>query len=133
MLEVVRLAEEIGQIGGERIDEGFEFALVAAHPRQVVGEALEPQRAQAARQANVDHVALGLRERDAGAFGHQRPDGGEILFGELELARQRFEAGLGEALDGAPHLGDAAQRRSGILFAVHGEAPPGLAVGAAGG
>src|SRR5690606_26985665 len=63
--EVVGLAEERGQVGGQRVDELFVLAVgVAFHQVEVVGEALDPARAQAPRQdrkstrLNSSHVKI---------------------------------------------------------------------------
>ena len=46
---------------------------------------LEFQRAQAARQASIDELALGVRERDAGVLANQRANAMELRVGELEI------------------------------------------------
>ena len=68
----MRLAEERGEIGRDRVGEFFELGGDAALEQlDVLAEGLELQRAQAPRQASVDELALGVRERDAGVLAHQ--------------------------------------------------------------
>ena len=45
----------------------------------------EFQRAQAARQASIDELALGIGERDAGMLANQRANAMELRVGELEI------------------------------------------------
>src|SRR5690606_19442839 len=65
--EVVRLAEERGQVGGQRIDEILLFVGASVLDQvQVVAEALDAACAQSPDQAAVDHVALVRAQVDAG-------------------------------------------------------------------
>ena len=68
----MRLAEERGEVGGDRVGEFLELGGDAALEQlDVFTEGFELQRAQAPRQASVDELALRVRQRDAGVLAHQ--------------------------------------------------------------
>jgi hypothetical protein len=72
-MEVVLLAEEGGQVGGQAVDELLPllFAGRAAGPFQpleVVLEAAVAGLAQSARQPAVDHGTLAIVQADAGRW-----------------------------------------------------------------
>src|SRR5690606_16651444 len=101
----VRLAEERGQVGGQGVDEVLLLAvLVALDAVEVVAEALQAARAQAPRQAAVDHVALVRAEADPGA-------GVDHPAHALEVALLEREGALAAGHGLAQHLS-------------HGRAPP---------
>src|SRR6202012_6036246 len=52
---------------------------------EIPDEAGNAGRAQAPRQAAVDHLLLAVRQRDAGALVDHGPHAFEILAGEIEL------------------------------------------------
>ena len=61
-LEMVPLAEEGGQIGGDGVAELLQLLGIAVlQLLQVVAEARQPQRAQTPAQPPVDQLALGIR------------------------------------------------------------------------
>jgi hypothetical protein len=87
-IEVMRFAEEGGQIRGQRIDEGFPLGVVIAlKAADVVGEGRIAGGAQPARQPAVDHVELDRRQRNAGMLMYQFCDAVEIVPREGELSR----------------------------------------------
>jgi len=87
-LEMVRLAEEGGHVGGECVDERLHLLRVALLEKfQVIGEAVEPSGAQTARQTAVDHVPFAGRQRNPGALVDKRPDPGEVILGERVVIR----------------------------------------------
>jgi len=91
-VEVVFLAEERGQVGGEAVDEGLPFGRRGAallQPVQVIGEALAPRLAQPPCQAAVDHGLLAGVQADAGVLVDEAADA-------LEVGRLQLELGLGE-------------------------------------
>ena len=72
-VEVVRLAKERGQVGGQAVDELLPFgvarrAVRLLEPLQVVAERAVPGLAQAPRQPAVDHRLLAGVQADAGAL-----------------------------------------------------------------
>ncbi|MNO76731.1 hypothetical protein D3C76_678100 [compost metagenome] len=67
-VEVVALAEEGGEIGGQCVDELLPFLGMPFEVGEIPGEAVQPEAAQAPRQAAVDQLVLVLREIDAGAL-----------------------------------------------------------------
>ena len=106
-LEMVLLAKERGQIGGQRIDEFLPLPLrpvVAFQPAQVLMKAVVPGIAQAARQAAVHHGVLAIVQADTGVLVDQRLHAGEIGIGPGELALR----------SPAPHGGRHAGCRPGI-------------------
>ena len=84
---MMRFAEERGQIGGQGIDEGFPFVAVLLPFQfvQIDHERHHSGRAQAPRQAAVDHFLLAVGQGDAGALINQAPHPVEITRGEVEL------------------------------------------------
>src|SRR3546814_3301045 len=58
MLEMMVLAEELGQVGGQRVQRRAEFLAtgIGADEFDILAEALHPQPAQALGQAGIDHV-----------------------------------------------------------------------------
>src|SRR6185503_16555546 len=85
--EVVRLAEEIGLVRGERVDEVLPFRVRAIlELREVVGEAGDSERAQALGEAAVDHLALAVAQRNAGAPVDELACALEVLPPVCELA-----------------------------------------------
>jgi len=55
--EVMRLAEEGGEVGGGRVGKGFSFLLVAAPEMgKILFESGVAVRLQSSRQAAIDHV-----------------------------------------------------------------------------
>src|SRR5689334_3950529 len=94
MIEVMRLAEERGQVRGDRVTELHELAaFVLRQQLAVFAEALEVERAQATREASVYELAFLLREADAGDLAHERAQCLKVLVAELELAQLERECG----------------------------------------
>ena len=85
ILEMVRLAKERGEIGGDGVAELRELLHVAAQLLAILGEAAQLQRAQAPRQPAVNELALLLREMDAGERLDERAQRLEVLLAEGEL------------------------------------------------
>src|SRR3546814_9338182 len=69
MLEMMVLAEELGQVCGQRIQRRAEFlaAGIGADELDILAETLHSQPAQALGQAGIDHIVLGRAKLDAGA------------------------------------------------------------------
>src|SRR5690606_5679302 len=87
-------AEERGQVGGQGVDEVLLLAvLVALDAVEVVAEALQAARAQAPRQAAVDHVALVRAEADPGAGVDHPAHALEVALLEREGARAGSASG----------------------------------------
>jgi hypothetical protein len=80
----MRLAEERGQVGGERVDEQLPLLPVLAlfEPVEVSGELGHLQLAQTSREPAVHHLALLLAQGDAGAAMDERADSGEVAVGK---------------------------------------------------
>jgi hypothetical protein len=122
-LEVVRLAEESRQVGGERVDEGLALVGVRAlYQLQVVAEARDAARAQPAQQPVVDHVALLQAELDARVVGDQLPHGREVA-----VVQQR---GRVAAQQRVSHWGEGPGNSHRPQNSFH--SPPGAAAGRAG-
>ncbi len=83
MIEVMRLAEELGEVGRDRVDEAFALGGVLVEiVRDRLREGLQAERAQPPRQPAVDQIALAVGEHDAG-----------LLIGDLGKATK---IGVGE-------------------------------------
>ncbi len=84
---MVRLAEERGEIGGQRIGEGFPlFGVVGALQHvQVLLEGSDAGGAQASREATVNHFLLAVGQCDAGPLVDQATHSLEITAVEIEL------------------------------------------------
>src|SRR5260221_7756751 len=85
--EVVRLAVEGGHVGGERVGAVLPLGGLELEELHVVVERGDAERAQPAREARIDHLALALREPDAGEAIDALADQAEVLRAERELAR----------------------------------------------
>src|SRR5712671_1137054 len=96
MVEVVGLAEELRQVGRDRIDEVLHFGrtTLAHQVGAVVAEGRDSKCAQAAREAAIDQIALALGQDDPGMLVRELREGFEVLVGERELA---VRIGNGEA------------------------------------
>lgn len=72
----MRLAEKGRQVGGQRVDKRLPLRAVrvAFQQRQVVAEIVQSQQPQTAHQAVVNHLALMLRQHNAGALINQLAD-----------------------------------------------------------
>ncbi|GAE49014.1 hypothetical protein XPU_0546 [Xanthomonas arboricola pv. pruni str. MAFF 311562] len=88
LVEVVRLAEERGQIGGQRVGERLPFLLVVAcfHLVQVVAEGAQAEHAKTTRQPAIHHVALGRSQGDADTLIDQVADALEIAVAKIKFA-----------------------------------------------
>lgn len=88
--EMMLLAEERGQVGGERIGEGLPLVgqVTVLQRVQVIAERSDVDDAQPPRQAAVDHLALAVGQRNADAAIDQAADAGEIFRRERKLARR---------------------------------------------
>ena len=88
MVEVVRLAKEARDVGGQRGDHLLALAdpLAAGDQRAVVAKALQPQRPQPLGEPRVDQRCLGFRQVDAGVGMQHGGDVLEVLAGQKELA-----------------------------------------------
>lgn len=92
--EMMRFAEEGGEVRRQRIDEFLPLhPITALEQRQIVAKGLQPRLAQAPRQAAVDHVLLGGRERNPGMVVDQFPHAFEIGVGKDELSLAGFAKG----------------------------------------
>src|SRR4030095_9736425 len=81
---------ERGEFGGHRVGELFELGLIAALQQlDVVAEVVDPQRAQASRQAPVNELALRLRQRAPGDLAPQLPYRVDLRPRELEFDTQQ--------------------------------------------
>jgi hypothetical protein len=54
MVEMVRLAKELGVIGRDRVDETLDFRRIAGKKRPILAERIHSKRAQAAGDAAID-------------------------------------------------------------------------------
>ena len=79
---MVGFAEELGEVGRDRVDEAFQFRVVGSEMLPIFAKRTQSERAQAARQAAVDEIALAFRKRNPG-----------VLVGEFH---QRLEISVGE-------------------------------------
>src|SRR5512141_1184084 len=84
--EVVRLAVERGHVRRERIGAMLPLRRLVFEELHVVVERGEAERAQAPREARVDHLALSLGQPDAGELVDPVADEPEVLHRERELA-----------------------------------------------
>jgi hypothetical protein len=83
--EVVRLAEEAREVGGERVGELLALGRVLGLDRVEVGvEARVPGLAQPPREAVGDHGALGRAHRDAGDLVDQAARAIELAVAQLD-------------------------------------------------
>ncbi len=88
VIEVVRLAEELGVIGGDRVDEALDLPFALREVFPIFLERVQPERAQAARQAAVDQVALAVGERNAGVLVGELRQAAKVRLREGELPAQ---------------------------------------------
>ena len=68
MLEVMRLAKELREVGRDRVDEAFQLGAVGGEVVAIFLKRTQTERPQAARQAAIHQVALAFRQRDAGVL-----------------------------------------------------------------
>ena len=85
-VEVVRLPVERGDVGGERVGAVLPLRRLELEEAHVVVEGADAERAQPAREARIDHLALALRQADAGEGVDALADHPEVLRAERELA-----------------------------------------------
>ena len=80
MIEVVRLAEEAGDVGGHRRDhrQALVGARLAFHQGAVIAEAAQADGSQTLGQPRIDQMGLAFGQDDAGFAMHQRRDLAEI-------------------------------------------------------
>ena len=55
---MVDLAEELGEVGRDRVDEAFQFQIIGSEMLPIFAKRTQSERAQAARQAAVDEMRL---------------------------------------------------------------------------
>ncbi|MCY1243593.1 hypothetical protein D9M72_566170 [compost metagenome] len=93
MIEVMRLAIETGDVGGQGRSHGLTLvhALDALDQGAVITETAQAQQTQALGQAGIDQGGLALAQGDAGVGVQGLGDVAEVLGGEDELA---FHQGL---------------------------------------
>ena len=84
----VRLAEEIGDVGGDGVDQMFDLGMGegAVEHGAVVGEVAHPQRPQPFDQPAAHHLALVIAEDDAGFTGQERRQEPEFPITQVEFA-----------------------------------------------
>ena len=100
---MVRLAEKRGEIGRQRIDEALPFGLVAAFEQiQILAEGFFLRFSQAARQPTVDHVLLGIGQRNPGVSMNQLANPLKIGRREDKFTRCRRTNGRQGDLRGFP-------------------------------
>lgn len=88
--EVVRLAEERRQVGGQRVNKRLPFRAVAVGLQlpQVMTKIIQVQRPQTPHQTVVNHVTLVIGQHDPGALVDQLTYPTKLRVGERQALRQ---------------------------------------------
>ena len=88
--EMVRLAEERSQVGGQRIDKRLPLGAVSVGLQQaeIVTKIIQIQCPQASNQTVVNHVTLVIRQHDPGALVDQLTDPTKLRVGKRQALRQ---------------------------------------------
>ena len=101
VLEVMRLPEEGGEVGRDRVAELGELLAVGLQPLPVLREGAQLQRPQTAREPPVDELPLLVRQMDAGERLDQDTQRLEVFVAEGELPQaQGVDVAAGGGLQG---------------------------------